>query len=822
MLLRVDKTVGGTTDAHPAPPSGPPLHACLATAPVDGAGASPGSGSGGDATQGATQGAGVVSLASGGDAEPNKTGTILTVGRKNCVATVDDKCVSRGHATIALLSKDPLDEEALAAAKVLMDDGGAERAVMEYGAPSTPEEVRACETSPTGVICVVRDRGSKFGTFVSVDEGLLKENQANDAANTAKAGGDETGDETDDEGGAAKGVNLHQLTEKQARAAELLSGNDTATGAPKFVRLEANQSFPLLQLSHSSASSPHVIILFGPQGSGIRLSLLPLRFTFSRVKKAELDPLLAALHYVGGAHSTQWDAKKSTHLVAPDKTAAAKGIMAWASRRPVVTKAFIEALLGRTAAGDELPKEEDYTPKGSWDKNLQWTEEPSKALKGYRIAVMVDDDNGPLAESAGADVLRLHEEAPTTHAEFNTWWAAQTAKAIEDKRALAVVSSTSKKCKQFHDWLKHDDTIRFTNAKNLAKAITNNDGEGELLSDTKKGLIEKLAGWDAAEKEEEEEGTKKPAAEEVGKPEAAEKAPEEEAPAEPAAEPMEEVDFTNAGGDVAVEEPPEEAPAKASRKSPKRKARREELEEEKEEPERQKRRRKNEEEDGGTTKGRSKKDVPVEEEAEEEEEEPAADKSTTKKSNQSAPTNRRPKKAEESDDEPGLPEERIALPVTADGWLVAAPKKRKAYRKEIDDAEENVPDKSAESERVSLQVRAYVPPNRAAGNRSTARAGGKKKKDFKRFRKNHVLGRNNNAPSNQSYVPTIRLCETLPKESERQRQLQQEQERLEEEQELADQLFNDVGTKSGRKRGGGMRDFLSQGTTTTKKKRGRR
>ena len=71
-------------------------------------------------------------------------------------------------------------------------------------------------------------------------------------------------------------------------------------------------------------------------------------------------------------------------------------------------------------------------------------------------------------------------------------------------------------------------------------------------------------------------------------------------------------------------------------------------------------------------------------------------------------------------------------------------------------------------------------------------------------------------------LPNIRLGDVLPKESERQRQLQQQQLDLERTQEIADRLFNDPGAaRSGRKRGaGGMRAYLTQ--STAKKGRGQR
>lgn len=154
------------------------------------------------------------------------------------------------------------------------------------------------------------------------------------------------------------------MSANQARAVQLMTSSNGNSVLPKFQQLEKNSSSPLLQLSHSSKANneaaAEVIILFGPQGSSIRLSLHPLQFTFSQMKKSELDPLLASLHYIGATHSTQWNAKSSTHLVTPKKIAGAKGIMAWACRRPSVTPGYIEALLGRRDALEELPKDEDY------------------------------------------------------------------------------------------------------------------------------------------------------------------------------------------------------------------------------------------------------------------------------------------------------------------------------------------------------------------------------------------------------------------------------------------------------------------------------
>ncbi len=190
--------------------------------------------------------------------------------------------------------------------------------------------------------------------------------------------GDETGDETDDEGANDKSINYVTLTDGQAQAVRLLSNNTTNNNnnngsssvsvTPKFQKVEPNKSVTLLPLSHSintttttsSSQPPHVIILLGAIGSAIRLTLLPLQFTFSSISpKSTLQSYLDSLHYIGASHN-QWDVNQSTHLVALEKKANAKAITAWASGKSVVSLEYVDRLLGRRGLDDVLPREEDY------------------------------------------------------------------------------------------------------------------------------------------------------------------------------------------------------------------------------------------------------------------------------------------------------------------------------------------------------------------------------------------------------------------------------------------------------------------------------
>lgn len=169
---------------------------------------------------------------------------------------------------------------------------------------------------------------------------------------------------------------------------------------------------------------------------------------------------------------------------------------------------------------------------------------------------------------------------------------------------------------------------------------------------------------------------------------------------------------------------------------------------------------------------------------------------------------------EDSCDE-SIPDEdkRLSLAVTDDGWYVAAPAARKNYRKKIEDLEdadeESPKHAAAKTARVKgLIVREYVPPAPKTFSRKN-----NGKKDFKRFRKNHVIrGFTSFNADPEKVSRKIRLVSVLPKESERQKELEMKQQELDREQAYADALFNDgaaVG-KKGRRSGGSIAGYFTQ------------
>jgi len=230
-LLRVDYITGGSKPDDPKPSSlsTAPLHACLATAtPPE---LTPETRAHSGNSSAATN---PSAFALAADVAP---GEILTIGRKNSHVTLDDKCVSRGHASIRLVSKtygnnggsDDGNEYKSTTISLQLPEDSNGRIMMQFAAPSTPEERRLCDSSVNGVIAVLVDKGSKFGTFVSVDEDLVREFQQQHSKDSDSHDNDDA-DETADETDAGEGENnalaaqCAELSEKQARAVKLLSG----------------------------------------------------------------------------------------------------------------------------------------------------------------------------------------------------------------------------------------------------------------------------------------------------------------------------------------------------------------------------------------------------------------------------------------------------------------------------------------------------------------------------------------------------------------------------------------------------------------------
>lgn len=144
---------------------------------------------------------------------------------------------------------------------------------------------------------------------------------------------------------------------------------------------------------------------------------------------------------------------------------------------------------------------------------------------------------------------------------------------------------------------------------------------------------------------------------------------------------------------------------------------------------------------------------------------------------------------------------KLKLQQSGDGWYIAAPqgKKRSKYKRsraELSKMGEIDFKEPAETEFVQgLIVRSKEDLKKMQQSNG-------KTKDFKKFKKNSII-----PGARMHSISQIRLVSVLPKESERQKELQNMHSDLEREQKAGDSLFENDG--GGKKRGKGIRNYFS-------------
>jgi len=159
---------------------------------------------------------------------------------------------------------------------------------------------------------------------------------------------------------------------------------------------------------------------------------------------------------------------------------------------------------------------------------------------------------------------------------------------------------------------------------------------------------------------------------------------------------------------------------------------------------------------------------------------------------------------------------KLSLSMTSDGWYLA-PKgnKRAKYRRDITDIliEQGGPLESAQTELSSLIVRkkknAIVNVNLTGGDKMESTNQRTNRKDFKRFRKNSII----RGASEHSFN-RIRFISLLPKESERQRELQASQSEHERKERAGDLLFAD--SSAAKKRG--IKSYLKPSAKSSRRR----
>ena len=144
----------------------------------------------------------------------------------------------------------------------------------------------------------------------------------------------------------------------------------------------------------------------------------------------------------------------------------------------------------------------------------------------------------------------------------------------------------------------------------------------------------------------------------------------------------------------------------------------------------------------------------------------------------------------------------VHLEKSKDGWFKAAPhgKARKKYKRKVHNEETGELFESAETKIVqNLEVDKKTKMDHAQSNVGSRQTQGNVQ-NFKKFKKNLVI-----AGAGLHQIEPVRFISVLPKESERQRELEAMQNALDQQQRLADSLF------SGEESRKGIRSYFGRG-----------
>ncbi len=343
-------------------------------------------------------------------------GILFNVGRKKAdVIFENERSVSRSHCSLRIISS-----------------GGAKKTKKKASdnqnhpkTPETDEEVQACDEAADGLVAVLDDLGSKFGTKVYMEKQTTsKSNLSDDDDNDST-----TDDETDDEGGAGGGN-----TSQFSRGANSQSGGSAGGGGVGILLqgpnqivkpLEKNGSIILAPLSlhpHeesssslSSSPSPPLSVTVQCGNAYFKITRIPLEFCTSRIQAKEKKEIESLLPTIGATLSSTFECNTITHLITPDRISTAKSISAWALNVPIVTSDYVKALAERTDAKDVLPQgcEEEYASPGEMGMDEELETNPSKRKyinAGYKMLSLQPIEGEVLMCATGATIVKLYRQ----------------------------------------------------------------------------------------------------------------------------------------------------------------------------------------------------------------------------------------------------------------------------------------------------------------------------------------------------------------------------------------------------------------------------
>lgn len=359
-------------------------------------------------------------------------GILFRVGRKDAdVEFTNEKSVSRQHCRVRIVSSAASTSSATAIDGMLSPTKKSRKRkdshsidhpqLNTHASPSTEDERNACESTSDGIILVLEDLGSKFGTRIYYDKShdstankaTLKDNNASDD--------DTENDETDDE----QFPTSSQI--QQSSSVPSLLNFDTDSHTMKTVEKNGHLILHCLSLrdnwnhERQSAIAPlSVVVQCG--SAHFTISRVPMEFCTSRISATSKKKLESIAPSIGATMTNFVNPHTMTHLIAPDQMSSAKNISAWIMNVPVVTEEYVYALADRKKGNDPMPNVEDYTcqkveSEFMFDDPERKTAQLSvadrqKILSGYKILNL--NDSHPEIENmckcAGASVVHLYKK----------------------------------------------------------------------------------------------------------------------------------------------------------------------------------------------------------------------------------------------------------------------------------------------------------------------------------------------------------------------------------------------------------------------------
>ena len=449
------------------------------------------------------------------ESNPN-AGLVATIGRKGDVDILfgTDRSISRQHAMLRLVASKRKKPKRKGRGKAAAKDNSENQGCSVE--PRNDGEQSACDESPYGMCLVLENKGKSGSYIPSRDESIGTETMDDDKHKD----GHDSDATTDDEGTSA---NIPQSSQRNYGTATSLT-TQLGEVIVSRTKLSSSQKLPSLsdaiqdhfgnetpvQLTKIDADESLVLKLDGSLGKDsndlsvlvqfgcallptIKITLIPMVVVFSSGIPSSIQE---SLRLCGGLaqepgslpRNEKDPTTKTTHLVATERVAVAKQLIAWCYGVPIVSPDFLVALRKHSSLQDSFPKVADYSPTAT-DTNDFWDWKPDpKLLQNY---TMISVDPSPeveqaegLALAAGASLEKLYEpkKKPTKakiqiYTERCNELLQEAADASPPKTVVLLASKTKSKYSNNNttNFLKHlreELSIPSVGSKILAKTIT--------------------------------------------------------------------------------------------------------------------------------------------------------------------------------------------------------------------------------------------------------------------------------------------------------------------------------------------------------------